>query len=169
MRTRTYRETRLPARSHLVAALLTAWDNGEMADFGLIRIIRGTYVPLYGQAYFPLEVLSSLLYHRVPDSGLPSSRIPEILPLHPEHDAAFADPSSRGEVMKGLDEKAKEFKEEEKQRLREIEAGVLRFRALRKKEMGRWRRVKAKFGKWMGANGEIAKTAFDPFADEYLG
>jgi hypothetical protein len=165
----TYRETRLLARSHLITTLLTAWDNGEISDFGLIRIIRGTYVPLPGQAYFPLEDMSSFLYHRVPGSGLAISCIPEILALHPEHDAAFANPQSRGEVMKGLDDQAKEFEEEEQQRLLDIEVGVWTFNTLRKKEMGRWRRVKVKFAKWMGGKGEAVQTAFDPFAEEYMG
>jgi hypothetical protein len=70
--------------------------------------------------------------------------------------------------MKGLQDQAKEFEEEEEQRLQEIETSFKTFETLRKKEMGRWRRVKTRVGKWMGRKGEDTKEAFDPFADEYL-
>jgi hypothetical protein len=105
----TYRETRLLTRGHLICTLLDVFDKGELTDFDIIRAIRGSFIHIPSQGYWDVEDLSTFLYHRVIDSGLPISHIPDILILHPEHDAACARVGRRVRISKALEEQANVF------------------------------------------------------------
>ncbi|KAF2028856.1 hypothetical protein EK21DRAFT_113548 [Setomelanomma holmii] len=108
-----------------------------------IRLLQRGY--LICQGYWDVEELSTYLFHRVTDSGLSISNMPEILALHPEHDEDFAN--------------------EEEQRLSEMETSTETFESLKKKEMTRWERIKMAWKKWLGYEGVV--EPFDPFAEEY--
>jgi hypothetical protein len=159
----TYRETRQLARGALAASLLTSFNKGEITDFGLIRTIRSSLIHIPGQPYWDPSDLSTYLYHRINDSGLPVSRVPEILALHPEHDAAFANPVRRALVTCKLEEEMREFVKEEDVRLREIKRSVSTFEEMKKRELGAWGRVRVGWRRlWVKGKGEVGK-AFDPF------
>jgi hypothetical protein len=158
----TYRETRLLQRGHLLCTLLRSFDAGTLTDFGIIRAVRGTFVQLPGQGYWDPEHLSTYLYHRVVDSGLSISQVPEILALHPEHDADFASKQLATCVRTELEEQAELFRQEEKLRLSEIVCSTASFEALKKMEMNMWERVRMKWDRWVGKKEVVAP--FDPFA-----
>lgn len=160
----TYAETRLLQRGQLLCNLLKSFEKNELTDFGIIRAVRGTYVRLPGQPKYDIHDLSTFLYHRVPCSGLPLTMIPEIMALHLEYDADFANPRLRALVREQLREKNEEFKAEEEERLREITESRSSFESMKKKELGRWGRCKAWARKLVGKKEDEAKP-FDPFAE----
>jgi hypothetical protein len=163
----TYHEGRMLARGHLVYTLLSSFEKGELTDFGIVRAVRGTFAHLPGQAYWDVEELSTFLYHRVVDSGLSFTTIPEILALHPDNDTSFANVLLRAQVLRELAERAEMFEREEEQRLKEIETSVTTFESLKKKEMGRWKRMKTAVKVLFGCCKEVAVAPFDPFAEEH--
>jgi hypothetical protein len=158
----TYRETRLLQRGHLIYTLLQSFDEGTLTDFGIIRVVRGTFVRLPGQGYWDVEQLSTYLYHHILDSGLALSKVPEILALHPEHDKEFANVRLGAHIRKELEENAELFRQEEHHRLREIVTSVATFEALNKTKMTKWERLRAKWNKCFEKN-EI-RVPFDPLA-----
>jgi hypothetical protein len=163
----TYHEGRVLARGHLVCTLLSWFEKGELTDFGIVRAVRGTFCHLPGQAYWDVEELSTFLYHRVVDSGLPFPTISDILALHPDNDTNFANVRLRAQVLRELAERAEMFEREEEQRLREIEMSVTTFESLRKKEMGRRKRMKVAVKRLFGCCKEVAVAPFDPFAEQH--
>jgi hypothetical protein len=161
----TYAETRLLQRGQLLCNLLKSFKKNELTDFGIIRAVCGTHVWLPGQPKYDIHNLSTFLYHRVPCSGLPLTMIPEIMALHPEYDADFANPRLRALVREQLREKNEEFKAEEEERLREIMESRSSFESMKKTRLGHWGRCKAWARKLVGKKeGEEVKL-FDPFAD----
>lgn len=74
-------------RVSCIITLLSSWESNTLTDFGIIHAIRGTFIPLPGQARFDASDLSSFLYYRIPSSDSHNSIIPEILALHPEYDS----------------------------------------------------------------------------------
>lgn len=163
----TYYEGRVLARAHLVCTLLASCENRELTDFGIIRVVRGTFSHLPGQVYWDVEDLSTFLYHRVVNSGLPFSTIPEVLALHPDNDANFTNVRFRARVLKELEERNEMFEKEEEQRLKEIETSVTTFESLKKKEMGRWKRMKVGMKRLFGCGLEVEAMPFDPFAEKH--
>jgi hypothetical protein len=159
----TYRETRQLARGALAASLLTGFDGGEITDFGLIRTVRSSLIHVPGQPYWDASDLSTYLYHRVTGSGLPVHRVPEMLALHPEYDAAMSNPVRRAQIMRALDNEMHVFVKEEEQRLREIQHSVSTFEQMKKRELGAWGRVRVGWRKWWGK--EEGVKAFDPFEE----
>ncbi len=164
-RTWSYRETRVLLRAQLICDLLKRYESGDITDFGIIRIIRATYVRIPAQPYFSLEELQSFLYHRITDSGLPVSKIPDILALHPENDVPFSDPRLRTQVLKTLKDNAQHFEEEEKDRLKSIEFSHATFMTARKAQMNVWQRAKLGCKQAFGRKDKI--VPFDPFAPEH--
>ncbi|KAL6703904.1 hypothetical protein ACN47E_008940 [Coniothyrium glycines] len=161
----TYREIRLLQRGALLCNLLSRHESGDLTDFGILRAVRSTYVPIPAQPFFGLDDLESFLYHRILHSGLPLHMVPEILALHPEHDAAFGQPRTRALAMEALVHRALDFEEEETQRLSEIEASLQSFEMAVKAQMTAWQRVKSKAQKVFGRKKE--SVPFDPFAPEH--
>ncbi|KAH7402926.1 hypothetical protein BKA66DRAFT_481160 [Pyrenochaeta sp. MPI-SDFR-AT-0127] len=159
-----YREQRLLQRARIICELLDQYKSGKLSDFGIIRAIRGTYIQIPAQPYFSAEDLESFLYHRVTDSGLSVSRIPDILILHPDNDAAFAKPRLRNYVMNSLKDRAYEFKREEEQRLNDIKISCLSFKMAQNSQMTPWQRLKTRFRRMFGKE-EVAP--FDPFAPQH--
>ena len=159
----TYRERRLLERGHIICRLLAAFDAGTLTDFGIIRAVRSTFIRLPGQAYWDADELSTYLYHRVVDSGLELSMIPQILALHHDYDAAAETAGSRVHMLGELEQQMKLFSEEEELRLAEIEVSLETFKKMKKKEMGRWRRFKKSVKKVFGKEQVVAP--FDPFAE----
>jgi hypothetical protein len=158
----THREIRLLQRGHLLCTLLRSFDDGTLTDYGIIRAVRGTFVRLPGQGYWDPEHLSTYLYHRVVDSGLSVSQVPEILALHPEHDADFANEQLGACVRSQLEAQAELFRQEEELRLSEIVESTASFEALKKMEMNVWERVCVRWDKWVGK--KVVVVPFDPFA-----
>ncbi|KAH3951372.1 hypothetical protein HBH53_063410 [Parastagonospora nodorum] len=148
----TYRERRLLERGQIICSLLDSFDNGTLTDFGIIRAVRSSFIRLPGQGYWDAEELSTYLYHRVVDSGLKLSMIPDILALHHDYDTAAQKGGSR-----------MQFKEEEEQRLGEIEVSLETFAEMKKKELGRWQRFKKSLKNAFGKEQVVAP--FDPFAE----
>ncbi|KAF1849534.1 uncharacterized protein K460DRAFT_280850 [Cucurbitaria berberidis CBS 394.84] len=161
----TSREIRLLQRGQLLCDLLKKYETAEMTDFGIIRAVRGTYVQIPAQPFFSVEALESFLYHRIADSGLAVSRIPEILALHPENDAVFANPVLRNYVVDSLNERAENYEKEEEQRLSEIETSYTTFETVRKAQMTPWERIKVSFKKVFGKKEVV--VPFDPFSPEH--
>ncbi|KAH6881952.1 hypothetical protein BKA58DRAFT_425676 [Alternaria rosae] len=161
----THREVRLLQRAHLICDLLKQYEVGEVTDFGIIRAIRATFVGIPAQPSWCPEDLESFLYHRIADSGLTVSKIPEILVLHPEHDMVFANYRLRQHVISGLRERADQFEKEEVARLKEIDKSYMTFEEARKKEMTRWERMKKGLKKVFGKKEVV--VLFDPFAPEH--
>ena len=161
----THRETRLLERGQLICNLLKKYEAGELTDFGIVRVVRATYVQIPAQPFFNIEDLESFLYHRITDSGLSVSKIPEILTLHPENDALFANPRLRDYITDGLKERASQYEEEEKQRLSEIETSHTTFETVKKAQMTLWERVKGCFKQVFGK--KVVVVPFDPFAADH--
>ncbi|KAF1918547.1 hypothetical protein BDU57DRAFT_415366, partial [Ampelomyces quisqualis] len=156
-----YHEARLLQRGFLICNLLSSFESGTLTDYGIVRAVRGSLIRLSGQGRWDVENLSTYLYSRVVDSGLPVSLVPQILALHPENDQVFANQTLKTQVLKELGDQAETFRKEEEQRLREIEMSVSTFESLKKKEMGRWERIKFKALGWK-ARKEVV-VPFDPF------
>jgi hypothetical protein len=163
----TTQEVRLLQRGHLIVDLLTKYDSNEITDFGIIRAIRGTYVSLSAQPFLNLENLETFLYHRITDSGLSISKIPDILILHPENDTVVASFRLGQHVLAGLRDRASVFEKEEKTRLSEIETSYATFKQAKRKEMSPWERVKASWKKAFEKKEVL--SPFDPFAPEHSG
>ncbi|KAI4652518.1 uncharacterized protein J4E79_008824 [Alternaria viburni] len=161
----THREVRLLQRGQLICDLLKQYDAGEVTDFGIIRATRATFVGIPAQPSWCPEDLESFLYHRIADSGLTISKIPEILVLHPEHDMVFANYRLRQHVITGLRERADQFEKEEAARLKEIDKSYMTFEEVKKKEMTRWERMKVGLKKAFGKKEVV--VPFDPFAPEH--
>ncbi|KAH3975428.1 hypothetical protein HBI56_085560 [Parastagonospora nodorum] len=159
----TYRERRLLERGQIICSLLDSFDNGSLTDFGIIRAVRSSFIRLPGQGYWDAEELSTYLYHRVVDSGLKLSMIPDILALHHDYDTAAQKAGSRMQIIKELEQQMRQFKEEEEQRLGEIEASLETFAEMKKKELGRWQRFKKSLKNVFGKEQVVAP--FDPFAE----
>jgi hypothetical protein len=161
----THGEVRLLQRGQLICDLLKQYEAGQVTDFGIIRAIRATYVGIPAQPSWCAEDLESFLYHRINDSGLAVSKIPEILVLHPENDMTFASYRLRQHVVSGLRERADRFEKEEVARLREIGKSYMTFEEAKRKEMTRWERMKAGLKKVFGKKEVV--VPFDPFAPEH--
>jgi hypothetical protein len=159
-----YRETRLLQRGHILCTLLSSFEFNTLTDFGLIRAIRGTFVPLPGQGYWDPDDLSTFLYHRVVSSGLAISSIPDIVALHPEHDSAFGNASLAAGIVRKLESQAEAFRQEEEVRTREMEKSASTFEQMKMREMGRWGRMKSRWRKRFGKG--VAVRPFDPFAEQ---
>lgn len=159
----TYRERRLLERGQIICSLLDSFDIGTLTDFGIIRAVRSSFIRLPGQGYWDAEELSTYLYHRVVDSGLKLSMIPEILALHHDYDTAAQKVGSRMQMVKELEQQRRQFKEEEEQRLGEIEVSLETFAEMKKKELGRWQRFRKSLKNMFGK--EQAVAPFDPFAE----
>jgi hypothetical protein len=160
----TYRDTRLLQRGHLVCTLLHSFEAKHLDDFGMVRAIRATFICLPGQAYWDVEDLTTFLYHRITNSGLPLSQIPDIIALHPEHDVSFANKRQAASIVNELQIQTEEFGREEEMRLRDIETSISRFEAVQKSGMSRWDRMKMKVKKLFGRK-EDRVAPFDPFAE----
>jgi hypothetical protein len=158
-----YRETRLLQRGHLLCTLLSSFEYNTLTDFGLIRAIRGTFIPLPGQGYWDPDDLSTFLYHRVVSSGLAISSIPDIVALHPEHDSAFDNASAAARIKEELGEQAEAFRQEEEVRTREMEKSASTFEEMKMREMSRWGRMKVRWRKRFGKS--VVVRPFDPFAE----
>ncbi|KAI4942921.1 hypothetical protein J4E86_009868 [Alternaria arbusti] len=161
----THREVRLLQRGQLICDLLKHYEAGEVTDFGIIRATRATFVGIPAQPSWCPEDLESFLYHRIADSGLPITKIPEILVLHPEHDMVFSNHRLRQNVINGLRERADQFEKEEAARLKEIDKSYMTFEEVKKKEMTRWERMKVGLKKAFGKKEVV--VPFDPFAPEH--
>jgi hypothetical protein len=163
----TYRDSRLLQRGHLICTLLQSFEANKLSDFGIVRAVRGTFVHLPGQGYWDAEELTTFLYHRITNSGLPLSQIPDIIALHPDHDSAFANARLAASVEKDLQDQAEAFKREEELRLNDIEISVAEFESAqkltRKATMSRWERIKLKVKKRFGK--KVVVKPFDPFAE----
>jgi hypothetical protein len=158
-----YRETRLLQRGHILCTLLSSFEFNTLTDFGLIRAIRGTFIPLPGQGYWDPNDLSTFLYHRVVSSGLAISSIPDIVALHPEHDSAFGNASLAAGIVRKLESQAEAFRQEEEVRTREMEKSASTFEQMKMREMGRWGRMKSRWRKRFGKG--VVVRPFDPFAE----
>lgn len=160
----TFREKRLLERGAMIVKLLESWDKASLTDFGIIRAVRSSFVRIPGQAYWDAEELSTFLYHRVTNSGLEITMIPEILALHHDYDREFSQHSSRKQIQAKLRDEMETFEMEEERRLREIEVSHQSFEEYKKKGMGTWQRLKHS---WMVLFGqkEVVEP-FDPFAEE---
>ncbi|KAG9193629.1 hypothetical protein G6011_03664 [Alternaria panax] len=161
----THREIRLLHRGQLICDLLKQYEANEVTDFGIIRAIRATFVGIPAQPCWCPEDLESFLYHRINESGLAVSNIPNILVLHPEHDMTFANSSLRRHVTNELRGRAEQFEKEEVARLREIDRSYITFREAKKRRMTKWKRVKEGWRKAFGKKQVV--VPFDPFAPEH--
>jgi hypothetical protein len=164
-RTWTHRETRLLQRGQLIVTLLQSFEAGTLIDFGLLRAIRGTFIPIPAQGYWDPEDLATFLYHRVVDSGLPLHSIPQIIALHPEHDTAFSNARLAARITAALEEQAETFRQEEEVRRREMEVSKSSFEEVEMRGLTRWGRCKMRMRKRFGfRKGEVVGV-FDPFAE----
>lgn len=154
-------------RGLLICSLLVDFQNGIVTDFGILRAVRSTFVPLPAQSFFSVEELESFLYHRVADSGISACMIPRIIALHPENDATWAKPRLRHHLVSDLKERAEQFEQEEAQRRRDIASSYSTFESVRKAQMSMWERVVARLGKVLGKKEVL--VPFDPFAPEHGG
>ena len=161
----THREIRLLHRGQIICNLLKQYEAGEITDFGIVRAVRATFVGVPAQPSWCPEDLESFLYHRINESGLAISKIPEILALHPEHDTTFANYRLRQHVINGLRERAEQFEKEEATRLKEIDKSYMTFEHAKRKGMTRWERMKEGLKKAFGKKQIVAP--FDPFAPEH--
>jgi hypothetical protein len=161
----THREVRLLHRGQLICNLLKQYEANDVTDFGIIRAIRATYVGIPAQPSWCAEDLESFLYHRVADSGLAVSKIPEILLLHPDNDMTFANSRLRQHVVGGLRERAELFEKEEAARLKEINRSHMTFEEAKRKGLTRWERMKERLRSAFGKR--EAFVPFDPFAPEH--
>lgn len=166
VRSWTYREVRTLERGMLVVQLLKAFEAGELTDYGIIRAVRGSLVPLPGHGAFGVDGLSKYLYHRVALSGLDVGRIPEILALHPQLDNDCYLPEDKVRVLSRLHEEREAFEEEEAVRLRDIQESVDAFEKEKMRALGRWGRMKLRAKKVLKRKDEVV-APFDPFAEEY--
>ncbi|CAN9201848.1 unnamed protein product [Alternaria alternata] len=161
----THREIRLLHRGQLICNLLKQYQAGEITDFGIVRAIRATFVGIPAQPSWCPEDLESFLYHRINESGLAISKVPEILALHPEHDTTFANYRLRQHVVNGLRERAEQFEKEEATRLKEIDKSYMTFEHAKRKGMTRWERMKEGLKKAFGKKQIV--VPFDPFAPDH--
>ncbi|RYO59632.1 hypothetical protein AA0113_g7481 [Alternaria arborescens] len=161
----THREIRLLYRGQLICNLLKQYEAGEITDFGIVRAVRATFVGIPAQPSWCPEDLESFLYHRINESGLAISKIPEILALHPEHDTTFANYRLRQHVINGLRERAEQFEKEEATRLKEIDKSYMTFEHAKRKGMTRWERMKEGLKKAFGKKQIV--VPFDPFAPDH--
>jgi hypothetical protein len=161
----THREIRLLYHGQLICNLLKQYEAGEITDFGIVRAVRATFVGIPAQPSWCPDDLESFLYHRINESGLAISKIPEILALHPEHDTTFANYRLRQHVINGLRERAEQFEKEEATRLKEIDKSYMTFEHAKRKGMTRWERMKEGLKKAFGKKQIVAP--FDPFAPEH--
>jgi hypothetical protein len=161
----THREVRLLQRGQLICDLLKQYEAGGVTDFGIIRAVRATFIGIPAQPSWCPEDLESFLYHRIADSGLMVSKIPEILVLHPEHDMVFVNYRLRQHVLDGLRERADQFEKEEAVRLKEIDRSYMTFREVKKQGMTRWERMKMELKRAFGKKEVV--VPFDPFAPEH--
>ncbi|KAF1833390.1 hypothetical protein BDW02DRAFT_500762 [Decorospora gaudefroyi] len=161
----THREIRLLQRGQLICDLLQKYEANELTDYGIIRAIRATFVGIPAQPFWCTEDLESFLYHRIAGSGLSVSRIVDILVLHPDHDATFANQRVKAQIVAGLRDRAETFKQEEEARMQEIGRSQVTFKRAKKREMRRWERVKAGWKRAFGKKEVL--LPFDPFAPEH--
>ncbi|KAL1799429.1 hypothetical protein ACET3X_003466 [Alternaria dauci] len=161
----THREVRLLHRGRLICDLLKQYEAGEVTDFGIVRAIRATFVGIPAQPSWCPEDLESFLYHRINESGLAVSKIPEILALHPEHDTTFANYRLRQHVINGLRDRAEQFEKEEATRLREIGRSYMTFKQANRRGTTMWERMKERWRKAFGKKQVV--VPFDPFAPEH--
>jgi hypothetical protein len=152
-------------RGQLLVDLINRYNSNELTDFGIIRAVRATYIPIPAPPPFTPEDLETFLYHRITDSGLPISIMPDILILHPEHDTVVANPRLRQHVLACLRDRASVFEAEEIARLSEIEMSYATFEQARRRDMGFWVRVKMAWKKAFGERKVV--RPFDPFAPEH--
>jgi hypothetical protein len=166
-RTWTHRETRLLQRGHLILTLLQSFESNTLTDFGILRAIRGTFIHLPGQGYWDPDDLATFLYHRVTESGLSISMIPDIVALHPEHDTAFSNPRLAARISGQLEEQAEAFRQEEEVRVREVEVSKSSFEEVKMRGLSRWGRYKMRMRKRFGFGLETGELVgvFDPFAE----
>jgi len=157
----SYRETRLLQRGQYICELLAQYEADQLIDFGIVRAIRATYVGIPAQPSWCAEDLESFLYHRVTDSGLVVSKIPEILLLHPENDAVVANPPLRQRVIEALEARMRLFEAEEAARLSEIHRSQSTFKETRKMRMTRWERMVAGWKKVFGK--KLVIPPFNPY------
>lgn len=132
----TYVEERSLRRVETVADLIARWKNGSLLDYGILKAVRGTFVPISGQAYYDTQELESFLYSRVMGSGLAIREIPRILALHADHDEAFRDVRAEERVVAGLTAEMREFERGEEERLSAIERQRQLLKAATK--TGKW-------------------------------
>jgi len=157
----SYRETRLLQRGQYICNLLSQYEANQLIDFGIVRAIRATYVGIPAQPSWCAEDLESFLYHRVTDSGLVVSKIPEILLLHPENDAVVANPPLRQRVGEALEARMRLFEAEEAARLNEIHQSQSTFKEVKKMRMTRWGRAVAGWKKVFGK--KVVVPPFNPY------
>ncbi|CAA9961576.1 hypothetical protein PTMSG1_04960 [Pyrenophora teres f. maculata] len=155
------RETRLLQRGQYVCNLLAQYEASQITDYGIIRAIRATFVGIPAQPSWCAEDLEKFLYHRIIDSGLAISKIPEVLLLHPDNDKFVASPPARHHVREALEVRMRVFEAEEAARLKEIHQSQSTFDEAKKKGMSRWARVKAGWKRRFGK--KAAVTPFNPF------
>ncbi|KAI0574607.1 hypothetical protein A1F97_04527 [Pyrenophora tritici-repentis] len=157
----THRESRLLQRGQYICKLLSQYEAKQITDFGIIRAIRATFIPIPGQPCWCAEDLEKFLYHRIVDSGIAISKIPEIILLHPDNDEVFSNPAARDHVREALQARMHFFKAEEAARLHEIQQSRIAFRKAQKKNMSKWARVKAGFKRRFGK--KVVVEPFNPF------
>lgn len=161
----TYAESRLLERGQLLCKLLKKYEAGTITDFGLLRIVRATLVQVPGQPGFSKDSIERLLYDRVVNAGIPIRRVPEILALLPENDAAFSSQKVRHAILASMNETALGYEAEEKVRMAEMMADQAAFAKKVKKELGVWGRIKSK-AKGALRRKKVEDKAFNPFSPE---
>ncbi|KAF2865467.1 hypothetical protein BDV95DRAFT_672605 [Massariosphaeria phaeospora] len=143
----TFREERLLRAGYAVGQLLTSYLTGTMADYGILKVVRGSLVPLRGQPYWDSTDLASFLYARYEGTGLQIRQIPDIVVLHSQPASDIVNPADERKVLGTLQADALEFETEEKERLREIESNRKSFEKMVKAERSLGQRIKSRVGR----------------------
>lgn len=164
----TYAESRLLERGQLLCNLLKQYQAGTITDFGVLRVVRATLVPLPGQPRFGRTYLEKMLYDRSVGAGMAIHQIPEILSLMREHDSVMSCPTVRQTMIADMQNTAVAFEAEEKIRLADIKADRRTFKKQLKKELGVWGRVKRKAKGVFGRKKAVVEAeGFNPFSPEH--